>query len=369
MSAIAAIILAAGLSSRMGYFKPLLSLNEETVADRVISLFIDCRVDVVLVTGWQHDELLAGIRKRDITVIYNPHYQQGMFTSIQAGVGRLSEKYDHFFVLPVDIPLVRPVTIQRLMAAGNGSPDRIIYPVFNKKRGHPPLVPFSLIPSILTWKEAGGLKSFLKTQENKAVEITVPDANIHFDMDYYSDYELLKSRFSRLEIPSSEECEVIINDIYPLEPKLKRHCLKVAEVASSIGRKLSELGNTVDLELIQAAAALHDISKGQPHHDTAGAARLSDMGFGKTADIVAVHTDLAGENGELSLESKIVFLADKLVKEDQLVDVEERYRDIDRRYGGSPEIDLKIAQRLQHALKVKQELEKMLGCSLRSILQ
>ena len=369
MSATAGIILAAGLSSRMGRFKPLLSLNGQPIADRVISLFIDCRVDVILVTGWQHDEFLAGIRKRDITVIHNPRYQQGMFTSVQAGVGRLSEKYNSFFVLPVDIPLVRPVTIRRLMAASEGNPDRIIYPIFNKKRGHPPLVPSSLIPSILTWKEEGGLKSFLKTQENKAVETIVPDANIHFDMDYYTDYELLKSRFSRLEIPSSEECEVIINDIYPLEPKLKRHCLKVAEVASCIGRKLSGLGITVDLELIQAAAALHDIAKGIPGHDLAGAGRLRDMGFGKTADIVAVHTDLANGNDELSLESRIVFLADKLVKEDQLVDVQERYRDIGRRYGGSPEIELKIAQRLQHALKVKQELEKMLGCSLRSILQ
>jgi molybdenum cofactor cytidylyltransferase len=369
VSAVAAIILAAGLSSRMGQFKPLLTVDGETITDRVISLFSNGDIDVYLVTGWRQDELMAGIQKREITFINNPDYQQGMFTSIQAGVGRLPEKYKSFFILPVDIPLVRPVTIKRLMAAGISSPDRIIYPVFNKKRGHPPLIPSTLTHSILTWKEEGGLKSFLKTQENLAVETTVPDGNIHFDMDYYSDYELIKSRFSRLEIPSAEECEVIINDIYPLEPKLKRHCLKVAEVASNIGRKLSDLGNTVDLELIQAAAALHDIAKGQPHHDTAGAAILRDMGFGKTADIVAVHTDLAGGNGELSLESKIVFLADKLVKEDQLVDVEERYRDIDRRYGGSPEIDLKISQRLQHALKVKQELEKKLGCSLRSILQ
>jgi molybdenum cofactor cytidylyltransferase len=368
MRSVAAIVLAAGLSSRMGHFKPLLALNGENAADHVISLFVNSQVDVYLVTGWRQDELLAGIKDQDLTVVHNPNYQQGMFTSIQAGAGRLPEKYKSFFILPVDIPLVRPVTIQRLLEAGASSPDRIFYPVFNKKRGHPPLIPSGLIPSIMKWKEEGGLKSFLKAQESQATDIIVPDANIHIDMDCDSDYELIKSRFARLEIPSPEECEVIIRDIYALEPRLKRHCLKVAEVASLIGRKLSELGNTVDLGLIYAAAVLHDIAKGLPDHDVAGAGRLRDMGFGKTADIVAVHTDLANENGPLSLESKIVFLADKLAQVDKLVSVEERYREVAGRYGPSPEIKTKIALRLRHALTIKQELEELLGYSLESLL-
>ncbi|MFA5317449.1 MAG: NTP transferase domain-containing protein, partial [Dehalococcoidales bacterium] len=58
----AAIILAAGLSRRMGQFKPLLLIGGETITDRVASLFLENGVDVILVTGWQGNSLIDGIK-------------------------------------------------------------------------------------------------------------------------------------------------------------------------------------------------------------------------------------------------------------------------------------------------------------------
>jgi molybdenum cofactor cytidylyltransferase len=364
----AAIILAAGLSSRMGAFKPLLTVNGETVADCLISLFLQCRVDVYLVTGWRQEELLAGIKNRAITIIHNADYERGMFTSIQAGARRIRSEHGNFFIMPVDIPLVRPVTIQKLLAASASSPGRIIYPVFNHTRGHPPLIPADLIPGVLYWNEEGGLKSFLATRESAALEVAVPDSNIHFDMDFSSDYEVIKSRFARLEIPSPEECAVILNEACPEDSKLKRHCLKVTEIADAIGSRLADKGIRVDLELIHAAAILHDIAKGQTRHEAAGAEMLRRMGFAKTADVVALHTDLSNINGEVSLESKIVFLADKLAKEDKLVNLEERYRDVLQRYSTTPQINEIVARRLPVAVNIQQEMEKLLGCPLASFL-
>ena len=144
----AAIILAGGLSTRMRQFKPLLPLGEGTITDRVIATFLSCDIDVILVAGNRQDELQKGIKKWDITIIENPDYTKGMFSSIQAGTRLLQPSHRAIFVMPVDIPLVRSSTIKRLLDVAEEQPDSIIFPVFDKKRGHPPLIPSSLIPEL-----------------------------------------------------------------------------------------------------------------------------------------------------------------------------------------------------------------------------
>lgn len=147
----AAIVLAGGLSSRMKQFKPLLPLGEATVTDHVMATFLSVGVDVFLVVGYRQNEIRAGIKKRNIAIVDNPDYKKGMFSSIQAGIRRLQPIHQAFFILPVDIPLVRPSTVKRILDAGAERPDNAIYPVFAGHRGHPPLLPCSLMPVILGW--------------------------------------------------------------------------------------------------------------------------------------------------------------------------------------------------------------------------
>jgi molybdenum cofactor cytidylyltransferase len=194
MNPCAAIILAAGFSSRMEKFKPLLPVGNQTMTDRVISIFRQNEVEVYLVTGWRQDELLAGINSRDITLVLNPDYPQGMFTSVQAGLMALLPGYRSFFVIPVDVPLVKPATISMLLKESEANPERIIYPGFNGKRGHPPLIPVNLIPLILNWKQDGGLKAALGSKEELALNIEVPDSNILFDVDTVEDYQRLEAQ-------------------------------------------------------------------------------------------------------------------------------------------------------------------------------
>ena len=161
----AAIILAAGLSNQMKGFKPLLTAGGMTISDRVIATFLSNNVEVLLVTGWKSEELLAGIKHQKITVVKNPDYERGMFSSIQAGISRLLTSHRAFFVMPVDIPLVRPETIRRLLESAEEFPDKILYPVFSHTRGHPPLIPSSLIPDIMAWSKACGLKDILNLRQ------------------------------------------------------------------------------------------------------------------------------------------------------------------------------------------------------------
>jgi molybdenum cofactor cytidylyltransferase len=351
----------------MKQFKPLLPLGEATLADHVISTFMRGEVDVFLVVGYQHDKLRTHIKKRDINIIENLDYGRGMFTSIQAGVRRLPASHQAFFIMPIDIPLVRPSTIKQLLDAAEEHPGNIIFPVFGKKRGHPPLIPSSLIPVILGWKQGGGLKSILNSQEKIAWEVPVADSNILFDVDTPEDYKILLERYQNYELPTDEECEAIY-DICQITPGRIRHCIKTAEVAVEIGKALIKADHNLNMEVIRIAAKLHDIAKGQPKHDFAGGQILRELGFGKVADIVGVHTDLSEGNTGIPLEAKVVYLADKFVEGERLVSIEERYRFSHRQFGLTPEIKARILKRQERALSVKRELERLLGYPLEKVI-
>jgi molybdenum cofactor cytidylyltransferase len=191
----AAIVLAAGLSTRMRRFKPLLPLGQQTITEHVISTFHGAGVEVFLVAGHRRDEIAAMVKDQSVTVIYNHDYKQGMFSSIQAGLRHLPRIYRAFFILPVDIPLVQVATIKLLMKTEAKNPGRIIFPVFRGKKGHPPLIPTSLTKVILEWDGEGGLKAALESQEKLGLEVPVADSNILFDIDTPEDYKELLKRF------------------------------------------------------------------------------------------------------------------------------------------------------------------------------
>lgn len=362
------IILAAGFSSRLERFKPLLDLGGDTMTDRVIAMFAQNGVDVLLVVGWNKGELLTGIKSRNMTVVENPDYQKGMFTSVLAGVRRLPTWCESFFVMPVDVPLVRPATVQRLLDEAAGHPGNIIYPCFKKRRGHPPLVPSNLIPDIFRWTGDGGLRAFLDGRKDMERDVSVPDRNILFDIDAANDLQEAKERLQRYETPTREECEVIMDMLHPRPSAVRRHCEKVAEVAVAIGSSLQEGGQEIDLKTVHAAAFLHDMAKGMPNHEKEAFRMLHDMGFGKTGDLVADHTELIKMDGLTPIEEKVVYLADKFVEEDCLVSLEERYRTQDRKFIITPEIEAKILQRKARALNVKNNFEEILGGPLEEIV-
>jgi CTP:molybdopterin cytidylyltransferase MocA len=366
MAPFAAVVLAAGLSSRIEAFKPLLPVGGMTAADRVIELFRRNNVAVVLVVGHRRQDLLDGISRRDITIAENPDYQEGMFTSVCAGVSRLPEGCRGFFVMPVDIPLVRPATVARLLDEAVRNPGRIIYPTFRGKRGHPTLVTAEMAPEIIAWPGDGGLKTVLNARPGLALEVPVPDGNILLDIDTGADYQKILARSDSYDIPTVDECAAAF-EIAGTPEDTRRHGVAVAEVAGIIAGELQRQGHEIDVPLVWAAAVLHDIAKRQPRHDEAGGQALRRMGFDRVGDIVAVHTDLAAD-AEVSLEARVVYLADKLVSGEKLVSLEERYSIFGRPFPVTPEVEEVIGRRRQRAEAVKRQLEEMLGRPLEDLI-
>jgi CTP:molybdopterin cytidylyltransferase MocA len=194
----AALVLSAGLSKRMGDFKPLLQLGEMTVLERVIRLFQSVGVDRIhVVVGYRAAEVTPWVSRFGACSVMNPRYAEDMFSSVVAGVSSLDSKPGGFFVLPVDIPLVRPATLRDLLQAFPEGGEAICHPTFGGRRGHPPLIGAAHIPRILQWRRDGGLAAVLKDLEQHAVEVPVVDEFIHQDMDRPEDYRRMSELLER----------------------------------------------------------------------------------------------------------------------------------------------------------------------------
>ncbi|MBN1189209.1 MAG: NTP transferase domain-containing protein [Dehalococcoidales bacterium] len=356
-----AIILAAGLSSRMERFKPLLRIGGRTATDRVISLYRKLGIETILVIGWQKEKLLSGIKSRNVKVVENPDFEQGMFSSVKAGFSRAgASAHGSIFIHPVDIPLVRLYTVKRLIDAAERNPNLIIHPVCSGRRGHPVLLPSGIIPSVLAWEGEGGLKAVIENHEGPEVDVPVPDECIHLDMDTHADYRLLLERYQSYQIPSDVECD-IINDINMVAQDRRRHCSRVADIAMKLGSALAEKGSKVDLALVKAAAVLHDMAKGQKDHAVLGGRLLAEMGFSRTGAVVAAHTDLPDGIPDSSIEAKIVFLADKFVAGEKTVSLDERFARPLERFGKDSTVKADILRRKEASLALQREFEAILG--------
>ncbi len=181
----------------MSSFKPLLTMGDSIVIERVVRTFHNAGVDeIVVVVGHRAEDLSPYIDRLGCRRVLNEAYADGMFTSVQAGVRSLSSETAGFFVMPVDIPLVRADTITRIAAAFEESGAPVAYPVFSDRRGHPPLVSARLVPEILSHDGEGGLRAVLKAYDDAAADVSVNDEGILLDMDTPDDYDSLLKRLS-----------------------------------------------------------------------------------------------------------------------------------------------------------------------------
>jgi molybdenum cofactor cytidylyltransferase len=321
------------------------------------------------VTGHRCSDLLPLLDSLDVRTVENPCYREGMFSSVLAGLATIDCHVDAFFVLPVDLPLVRPATVRRLLQSYRQQPGAdVIYPRFRGVRGHPPLINARHAEEIAAWGGEGGLRGALARWEQGSLNVDVADGYVLLDMDIPDDFRMLQGRAKSPDIPSTDECLALLQDVLQVKDETVRHGEVVARVAGVLGAELNRTGCCLDIALLAAAGLLHDIAKGEPDHALAGARLLREHGFGAVAGPVATHMDIAiYEDDELSA-AEVIYLADKLVKGDRHVSIEERFRARMERHGDDPAILAIIMGRLEKALVICKRIESRLGRSLEEIL-
>ena len=141
-----------------------------------------------------------------------------------------------------------------------------------------------------------------------------------------------------MDIPTREECLALIAR-YEMPSHIVRHSKLVTKVALLVASRLNRAGQHLDLALVEAGALLHDITKGASietleNHAQTGGELVSSLGYPAVADIIRQHVSLdvdVGTTGDVA-EEEIVNYADKRVKHEEIVDLAERFRDIEERY-------------------------------------
>jgi molybdenum cofactor cytidylyltransferase len=369
-SDIAAVVLAGGFSQRMGRFKPLLPLGDSRTIERVVRMFKDAGIEEILVVvGHRGAEIRRAVAPLNVVCVENPDYAEGMFTSVLAGIRALPEHCRAFFIHPVDIPMVRWQTVKRLAAAAEDSSAIVLYPTFDGRRGHPTLIRAFLGPQILAWSGTGGLRSFLQGHDTESRELPAADEAVLLDLDTPGDYSRMLARLTGEGLPTEAECRVLMDDLQALPAAVAAHCRAVAEVARRLAEALHTAGLDIDVELACTAALLHDIARTGKDHARVGARLLETHGFARLAPIVEAHMDLEVDLGHPLDEAQVVYLADKLVIGDQVVDLEQRFARKMEKYGRDPAAAAAIARRRDTARCIRDKVERMAGIAVDAFLK
>jgi molybdenum cofactor cytidylyltransferase len=197
---IAGIVLAAGLSSRMGQPKMLLPWKDSTVIDQLLRTVSKSPItDFVVVTGFHAEEIQKIALKNHFRSVFNPDFGNGsMLISLQTGLNELMGENEAFFLILGDQPFLRAQLLQEMVEFYSQGSQSIIIPSFNMKRGHPWLIDMKLKNEILELKEPHTLRDFLLTHEKSINYCVVKDANILEDMDTPEDYKRLYSTYGSI---------------------------------------------------------------------------------------------------------------------------------------------------------------------------
>ncbi|MCU0681005.1 MAG: molybdopterin-binding/glycosyltransferase family 2 protein [Polyangiaceae bacterium] len=188
---VGAIVLAAGRSRRMGDNKLLALFEGKPMLAHVVDALAATRASpLVIVTGHEADRVREALAGRDVRFVHNPAHDEGMSTSLRAGLGALGDRVDSVdsvdgaLVCLGDMPLVAPAHVEALLdafeAEGGGA---ICAPAFERKRGNPVLWPARYFAEMMTLRGDAGARSLLDRYAADVRYVAVADAGVNVDVD------------------------------------------------------------------------------------------------------------------------------------------------------------------------------------------
>lgn len=202
------LVLAAGMSKRMQQFKPLMHIGDQTMIERTVNQMLAAGVrEITVVLGFCGDEVLKALShlpsagshpaafpamrslgfQQKVHFVYNRDYETTqMLDSVKIGLQEM-KPCDYFFVSPGDMPAISTATYQRLLAEAGGQDTKVVFPVLDGYRKHPPLVSWSCREDILNF-QGQGLRMLWDSYEGNIKEVPLYDEGCTLDVDYPEDY-------------------------------------------------------------------------------------------------------------------------------------------------------------------------------------
>ena len=184
---IGAVVAAAGLSSRMGDFKPLLPFDGDTVLGRCLDNLLQAgATEVVVVTGHRAGELETVLARRPVRTVHNPDYAHTeMFDSLCLGLRALPPDCEKVLLTPGDVPWVSPGLIRALLAVEAD----FVCPRFGARRGHPVVLAGDQIPALLEFRGGGGLRGAVEALGLRTAFVDTGELGASLDLDTPEDFQ------------------------------------------------------------------------------------------------------------------------------------------------------------------------------------
>lgn len=182
---IAAIVLAAGRSTRMGANKLLQDVGGTVMAARAVDAALASQArPVIVVTGHQADDLRAALKGRDVRFVHNPDFAAGLSTSVRAGAAALPPGLDGALFVLADMPRITSAHLDRLIAAFNPLEGRAIcVPTHRAKRGNPVLWAARFMPELGALSGDTGARGLIHAHEDQVAEVEMDDDGVLLDVD------------------------------------------------------------------------------------------------------------------------------------------------------------------------------------------
>ncbi|MGB7921676.1 MAG: nucleotidyltransferase family protein [Pyrinomonadaceae bacterium] len=189
---IAAILLAAGRSRRMGAFKPLLTFGQSTVIESCINNLREGGVErIVVVTGHRGDQLRERLAHLPLSFAVNEDAESEMSVSIARGVERLHDETEALFVALCDQPAVEPWVLRLLIDERAATGARLVVPEYEGRGGHPVLLDSDFREELMHLDPQRGLRELFDAHREEVRRVPVASAYVARDMDTWEDYVAL----------------------------------------------------------------------------------------------------------------------------------------------------------------------------------
>ena len=185
---VAGIILAAGMSTRMGPLKQLLPLGGRAAIEWVAEAVGPQLDEVVVVLGHRAEEVAPVLAAHPVRWVVNTRYQTGMLSSVQCGVRAVDRAADYLICLG-DQPRLSKAVVAQVLQRRHQRDDGIIIPTTHGKRGHPVLIGNAYRAEILALRPGAGLNAVTRGHPEDTCELPVAEPAILTDMDTPADYQ------------------------------------------------------------------------------------------------------------------------------------------------------------------------------------
>jgi molybdenum cofactor cytidylyltransferase len=186
------VVLAAGLSSRMGQPKVLLPWeNDRTILEHILLQLRAAGVsEIVVVTGRAADEVRQTAERAGAAVVHNADYQTGeMLSSLKVGVKALPEQVTAALVVLGDQPRIQPETVRAVVDTYADNKGKIIAPSYQMRRGHPILIDRRYWGELLALSADGALRDLLNAHSGEIAYVLVDNDSVLHDIDTPDEYQ------------------------------------------------------------------------------------------------------------------------------------------------------------------------------------